>query len=488
MKKTYKKVMLGAAVIAAFLTFAFAFATCQQDSGGTLLPDITYTAKANGNTSERTTEIVFEFSAYVASLSKEDITIDGSPGSATKGDITGSGRNWRLGIAKVTTGGAATVSIAKTGIDSGLVGINLSDGTGGGGASTFSTAPNISVTLGNAALTVNLTNTPSPTPANYDVYYMQGSHSAVDVISGGTKAGEGAALPHTISAGLSNGTAYSVAAVAKKAGYTDGVSNVATGTPAAPASPSTYVTFSLFATDATTPAQGTVTPKFTALGTMEYSTDAINWNSVTKGTAYTSSTDGLIYFRGTFAENRLFTSSFASNAWSTSASKMKINGNLNTLLNYASPPTAVGQHCYDQMFSGCTSLVDVSGLTLPATTPASYCYYEMFAGCTFLVNDPALPATTTSSSCYRGMFENCTSLVNAPVLPASGMSSASYYRMFYGCTSLGVVAIATTSLDYDHYFTDMLTGVTAGGTLYSDGTQPSTPAGWTKRRWAEKPY
>ena len=128
MKKICKKVMFGTAILAACLTFAFAFATCKQDSDGTLLPDITYTATANGNALTRTDKIVFEFSAYVASLSKDDITIGGSPGSAWKGDLAGGGMTWTLDIT-VTKGGAATVSVNKAYIDTGPKGIVLSDGS-----------------------------------------------------------------------------------------------------------------------------------------------------------------------------------------------------------------------------------------------------------------------------------------------------------------------------------------------------------------------
>jgi hypothetical protein len=312
---------------------------------------------------------------------------------------------------------------------------------------------------------------------------------------------------------------------------------VVTGTP------TSYVTFSLFAADGTTPAQKKVTPKFTAGGTMEYSTDTVTWNSVTSGTAYTSSTGGLIYFRGTFAENRLFTTNASTNAWATSASKMKVSGNLNALLNYASPPDTVGENCYAYMFYGCTSLVDVSGLTLPAatlgylcygrmfaectslvnapalpattlaescyaamflnckslvnapalpvTTLAESCYGAMFAGCSSLVNAPALPATTLTNRCYINMFETCTSLVNAPALPAVTLAEECYRNMFTNCTSLRVLAVAVdfTNTVPDYALSGMYNGVTAGGTFYAGNTtMPLTPTGWTRKTWAQRPY
>jgi hypothetical protein len=96
----------------------------------------------------------------------------------------------------------------------------------------FSTAPTISVTAGNTSLAVTLTNTPDPTPTNYDVYWLAGAGKTItELMAGTTKAlNVSGGLPYTINS-LSNGATYSVAAVAKKAGYNDGVSNVVSGTP-----------------------------------------------------------------------------------------------------------------------------------------------------------------------------------------------------------------------------------------------------------------
>ena len=98
------------------------------------------------------------------------------------------------------------------------------------------------------------------------------------------------------------------------------------------------------------------------------------------------------------------------------------------------PATTLYSGCYLRMFSGCTSLVGAP--ELPATTLADSCYGWMFENCTSLVNVPALPATTLTNSCYRGMFYNCTSLVNATELPATTLADGCYDSMFYGCTSL----------------------------------------------------
>jgi uncharacterized repeat protein (TIGR02543 family) len=79
---------------------------------------ITYTAAADGKAgTETSTAIDFTFSGDVAGLTVNDIAVTGGAGSVTKGDLTGSGKDWSLGIT-VGTEGDVTVSINKTGIAS----------------------------------------------------------------------------------------------------------------------------------------------------------------------------------------------------------------------------------------------------------------------------------------------------------------------------------------------------------------------------------
>jgi hypothetical protein len=102
---------------------------------------ITYTATADGSTTAATTKIDFEFGKNVTGLMASDITLGGSPGVAGKGALTGSGKNWSLGIT-VTTAGAATVSIAKSGVESGARPITLyKPSTGGGGPLIWTEVP-----------------------------------------------------------------------------------------------------------------------------------------------------------------------------------------------------------------------------------------------------------------------------------------------------------------------------------------------------------
>jgi uncharacterized repeat protein (TIGR02543 family) len=86
---------------------------------------VTYTVQADGGASASSTKIDFTFSAAVTGLTENDITIGGSPGAANKGTLTKTDdAHWSLAIT-TTTAGAATVSIARNGIESGTKPITL---------------------------------------------------------------------------------------------------------------------------------------------------------------------------------------------------------------------------------------------------------------------------------------------------------------------------------------------------------------------------
>ena len=171
-------------------------------------------------------------------------------------------------------------------------------------------------------------------------------------------------------------------------------------------------------------------------GTVEYSTDKNTWS--TWDGSEISSANKKLYLRG--KNNTTF--------YTTNGAKLVLSekagcyGNINTLLDYENPPTAVaGGHCYRSMFLDCTSLT--SAPALPATTLAGYCYQKMFQGCTSLTTAPVLSAIILATSCYQYMFSNCTSLTAAPELPATTLKSRCYSYMFSGCTSLKISSTQT---------------------------------------------
>ena len=98
------------------------------------------------------------------------------------------------------------------------------------------------------------------------------------------------------------------------------------------------------------------------------------------------------------------------------------------------PATNVGVTCYFNMFSY-TALTFAPNL--PATSIGDQCYGEMFAYSTSLKVAPVmLPATTLAMGCYWNMFSLCSNLTNTPVLPATTLADACYELMFAYCTSL----------------------------------------------------
>jgi hypothetical protein len=137
------------------------------------------------------------------------------------------------------------------------------------------------------------------------------------------------------------------------------------------------------------------------------------------------------------------------------------------------------------MFKDCTSLTTASALP---STIARFCYENMFEGCTGLVNVPSnmLPATSIERYCYKGMFKGCTSLTTAPDLPAGYLRDSCYVEMFSGCTSLNSITCLATSNTIVGMCSNWVAGVSptgtftkkAGITSWSTGDS-GIPNGWT---------
>jgi hypothetical protein len=93
------------------------FTTWITGDGG----DITYTAAADGAAGTTTsTNIALTFSAPVGELTVEDIHVDNVIGEVTTGGLSGGGTAWSLALDSVATQGDVSVSISKTGIESGV--------------------------------------------------------------------------------------------------------------------------------------------------------------------------------------------------------------------------------------------------------------------------------------------------------------------------------------------------------------------------------
>ena len=116
------------------------------------------------------------------------------------------------------------------------------------------------------------------------------------------------------------------------------------------------------------------------------------------------------------------------------AGSVAASGDVTSLLNGVGGDATLANHCYGNMFGGCTGLTQAPAL--PATTLAEGCYDNMFSDCTGLTQAPALPATTLAEGCYSSMLYGCTGLTQAPALPATTLANYCYINMFSGCTGL----------------------------------------------------
>ena len=148
------------------------------------------------------------------------------------------------------------------------------------------------------------------------------------------------------------------------------------------------------------------------------------------------------------------------------------------------PATTMAINCYSSMFSGCTSLTTAP--ELPVTTLMEACYFSMFSDCTSLVTAPELPATTLAESCYGTMFQGCTSLTTAPVLSATTLVNNCYNYMFWGCSNLNYIKAMFITTPSTTYTNKWVNGVAASGTFVKNsaatwdvsGTN-GVPTGWT---------
>ena len=127
---------------------------------------------------------------------------------------------------------------------------------------------------------------------------------------------------------------------------------------------------------------------------------------------------------------------------------IEASGNINSMLSseYRNITSLEGHaYAFYGLFKGCTSLVDVTKLKLPATTLATHCYDNLFYGCSAITTPPELPATTIVASCYSKAFSGCSSLTQTPDLAASTLPNVCYENMFSSCGSLTKIYLGATS-------------------------------------------
>lgn len=126
--------------------------------------------------------------------------------------------------------------------------------------------------------------------------------------------------------------------------------------------------------------------------------------------------------------------------------------------------TSSGYNAYDNMFNGCTSLVNTPDLSNAIVTANTFS--NCFNGCGNLETTPdILPATTLAIGCYNGMFQSCSKITKAPVLPATTLVTSCYGSMFRSCSSLNYIKAMFTTTPSNTYTYNWVQGVASSGTF-----------------------
>lgn len=198
--------------------------------------------------------------------------------------------------------------------------------------------------------------------------------------------------------------------------------------------------------------------------TIEYSLNNGSWTEITStmnGTAINVIKGDVIRFRGdNEAYGTLKTINSEQRPWYNhfrSSCQFKAYGNIMSLIsstNFKDLTTLTESCTFFGLFNGCTKLIDVSHLVLPAITLSERCYWEMFRDCTTLASAPTLPALELADYCYCRMFYNCKALLVSSDLPATSLASHCYEGMFYDCSNLASAPNlpATILTDYCYSF------------------------------------
>ena len=191
------------------------------------------------------------------------------------------------------------------------------------------------------------------------------------------------------------------------------------------------------------------------LPTIYYSTDnGQTWNNVTQTKMSTQNLATLNTGQKVIIKSTISKLATAYNQYNkfSGSKNFKVYGNVMSLLNgdnFLSNSEFASGTTYNLcgLFYGTTTIVDASNLILPATTLYQSSYNEMFRGCTNLVNGPKLlPALDVPKDGYSSMFEGCVSLIEGPEIMATTVSgTTALNRMFCMNRSSKVTAAMTKS-------------------------------------------
>lgn len=142
--------------------------------------------------------------------------------------------------------------------------------------------------------------------------------------------------------------------------------------------------------------------------------------------------------------------------------------------NLILPSKEIRSRAYQNMFTGCTSLVSSPDILYENAFTSNndyYAMYEMFSGCSSLETVHDMHVVTFSQygngTCWR-MFFNCTSLKHAPALPTLELKASCYREMFSGCTNLTSIKMMATDISAATCLAGWVKNVNSQGVFYKN--------------------
>ena len=131
---------------------------------------------------------------------------------------------------------------------------------------------------------------------------------------------------------------------------------------------------------------------------LSYSKDnGDNWSAVTSADTISVEAGDKILWKGTPTPSTSYPQGIGRFSGATDV-RYSVEGNAMSLLfgdDFSGQTSLEGKnYALAYLFSGNTNVTSVENLSLPATTLAQSCYNNMFSGCTSLTTAPELPATT----------------------------------------------------------------------------------------------
>lgn len=218
------------------------------------------------------------------------------------------------------------------------------------------------------------------------------------------------------------------------------------------------------------------------LQSISYSVDSgttwvtTNNSADTTVTITTPSTSGKVLWKGEGSQISVGAASYAGKEYATylrGSGNFNAGGNPISLLlgdNFGDHSEFSSGSAYElsSLFYNATTLINSSGMTLPATIVYDNCYNDMFNGCTNMLTAPSiLPATTVGASSYKRMFRNCKKLEISPIIVAQTFTEQTCSNMFYDCIILNTITCLAINTNATDCLKNWVSGVqTTAGTFY----------------------